>query len=149
MELELPSGKNADIKLAPFSEAIALKNSIASELSRTNMNFNIDVKKLKKLDFTKDMDVMEAIAPFMSALAGPFLAVESSPSVNAALMKCLARCTYDGEKITEKTFEDEGARGDYYPLIVACAKANILPFFKSLPSMLKPLAAEKSFPSQK
>lgn len=58
------------------------------------------------------------------------LAADSSPEVHDALFNCLARCTYNSEKITIDTFNDIKAREDYYDIIAELLTVNIWPFFK-------------------
>ncbi len=135
MEFLAPSGAKVVIGLAPFQDAIALKNAMAKELALTGMDL--------KVEGLKDFDV--------AVLLPALLAMDSSPVVYAAMFKCLARCSYNGDKITETTFEPAEARGDYYDIIIACAKENLSPFFKGLASKLKPFMArpEKQPEAQK
>ncbi len=124
-EFTASSGAKVVIGMAPFADAMALKNCIARELAGTN--FNIDLAKLKDFD--------------VSLFAPAILTIDSSDAVYAALFKCLARCSYNGDKITEKTFEAEGARGDYYDIALASIKENLSPFFKNLASKFAGLLA--------
>lgn len=60
--------------------------------------------------------------------------VDLEPKVEVALWPCLLQCTYGGQKITQKTFESEEAREDYYPVLNACVVENLRPFMKGLAS---------------
>lgn len=120
------SGAALVVNSAPFKDAMALKNAIARELSTSGM----------ALDLKADI----------SALSSVVLAVDSSDAVYKALLPCLIRCTYNGLKITEATFEDDKAREDYYEIIIECLKVNLSPFFKGLASRLKTL--ENIFPAK-
>ena len=60
--------------------------------------------------------------------------VDTDPAVFDALWPCLLQCTYGGHKITQKTFESEEAREDYYPVLNACVVENLRPFMKGLAS---------------
>ncbi|MGH9864499.1 MAG: phage tail assembly chaperone [Candidatus Acidiferrales bacterium] len=111
-----PSGAKVKIGMAPFADAMALKNAVARELAASGV----------KADAIDDL----------SGLLPALLAIDCSPAVYAAIFKCLVRCSYNGQKITENTFEDAEARGDYYDIIIACAKENLSPFFKNLASRL-------------
>ncbi len=114
------------INPAPFKDAIALKNSIEREIKLGGIN--TDTFKGKTIEETLRMD----LAPFINILA----AIDSSSEVNAAIMTCLERCTYNGEKITENTFNDVKAWEDYYPIVIDCLKVNLTPFLKGLASYL-------------
>lgn len=124
-EITVPSGAKVVINPADFRASIALKNALQRELAKSNttlkMNLNSDALELGRL----------------------IMLVDSSPEVNALLWPCLARCTYNDEKITEKTFEPVEARQDYYDIVLECGRVNLSPFFESALSKLKtsPLAA--------
>lgn len=122
------------VNVAPWQDAMALKNAVISELSRTELALDFDAKALK------DMDV--------GGLVKAAMTLDSAPSVYKALLSCLVRCTYNGEKITEATFEDEAARFDYYEVVFACMKANISPFFQSLLLQLKTMFSRSGADSQ-
>ena len=69
-----------------------------------------------------------------------FIEFDTSPEIYAVLWKCLARCTYNGERITKSVFEKEEARADFYEIMMACILKNIRPFIKSLISLFKSLS---------
>lgn len=58
-------------------------------------------------------------------------AIEGNAVVKKALFKCLARCTYNGNKITAEIFEDVAARQDYNEIVRGCIEVNQSPFPKS------------------
>jgi hypothetical protein len=64
---------------------------------------------------------------------------DTDRGVLAALWHCLARCTYNNNKITPEIFEATAAREDYYPILSACVKENLTPFLRGLASV-SPLA---------
>lgn len=120
---------NVVINSAPFIEAVALKSAISRTLAK-DAKFDIDLKSLKAKS-AKGIDI--DFNKFLSA----GLSIDGSPEVNAALFVCLARCTYNDVKITEKMFDTtETAQEDYYEILLACAKVNLTPFFKGLVSRL-------------
>lgn len=131
-EISVPSGTIVKISEAPWADAMALKNAIGLELAKGNIDIS--------LDFQKDMDVGQLIK--LVAL------LDSSQNVQNALMKCLARCTYDGQAINSATFEPVGARQDYYDIVVECLKENLSPFFKSLLSRLQPFMQSSKTPAE-
>lgn len=124
MEFTAQSGAKVRINPADFRDAMALKSAIAKEISKSDFDLSAGslTDKIDIADFAK-------IA----------LAVDSSDAVYDCVFKCLVRCTYDGQKITEATFEDVNSRQDYYEIVIACLKENLLPFFGGLVSKLKPL----------
>ncbi len=123
-EITLPSGAIAKIDAAPWDDAIALKAAIARELSGADLS-------ALKFDPNAEVDVGQ-----FAKLA---LLVDSSKPVMDAIFKCLARCTYDGQRITKETFERVEARKDFYDVAFACLQENIGPFFENLLSKLRPL----------
>lgn len=113
------SGAKVVISQASFSEAMALKNAVALEISKSGIALD-----LKGGLSQSDIDVAEILKVFFQ--------IDSSPAVYATLFQCLGRCTYNGEKITMETFEDAAARNDYYEIVIACAKEALTPFFSGL-----------------
>lgn len=128
-EFTAQSGAKVKIYAADFKDAIALKSAIAKELSKADFDLN-----LKSLQDEIDLGNFAKIA----------LAVDSSPVVYKHLFDCLVRCTYNGQKITEETFEEVSAREDYYEVVIACLKENLSPFFKGLISKLSPFLDKAS-----
>ncbi len=106
-------GNNAKVILnaAPFMDAVKLKSVVQRALMGQGLNFS-DLKEEKILDIV--------------------LALDSSEEVYDALFKCLVKSSYNGIKITPETFENEGARGDFYEVAFYCLKVNLYPFFKNL-----------------
>lgn len=127
MEFTTNNGIKVKINPADFKDAIALKSAFAKEVA--SANFELDFKSL-----SENIDLAEIVK-----LAA---AVDSSELVQEKIFKCLARCTYDGQRITEATFEDMAAREDYYQIVIECLKVNLSPFFKGLISKLSPLMAK-------
>lgn len=123
-EFTATSGAKVKINPADFKSAMALKSAIAKEMSKSEF-------EISGFDMQKDINIAD--------FAKMALAVDSSPAVYKALFDCLVRCTYDGQKITEAIFEEVDARQDYYEIVIACLKENLLPFFNGLVSKLKPL----------
>jgi len=130
MEFLAPSGKKVVINAAPFRDVMALKQAIASEIA--NSKFKIDLDFSGQAASFKDMDF--DVAEIVKLLA----LVDSSDAVYGKMLSCLVRCTHNGEKITENTFEPEDFRQDYYEIVLACLKVNLGPFFKGLLSKFAP-----------
>jgi hypothetical protein len=111
-EVKLPSGAILSIGLAPFKDGRALYQAVFDEM------------KFLKLDPSVEID-----ANFYKDL---FCMVTSSKKIEVALWKCMEKSLYNRNRITEDTFEPEGARDDYMTLCYEIAKENIFPFAKSL-----------------
>lgn len=128
-EFTTKTGATVVINPAPFDDAIDLKSAIQRELAKTQLKFDMSM--------LKDVDAEVDVAPLINAA----MTVDSSKEVNAALFKCLGRCTYNSQKIVKATFEPVEARSDYYEVIGACMKENVGPFFSGLASLLGGLMA--------
>lgn len=125
--ITVPSGANVEIGIAGFQEVMSLKAAIAKELAKSGFKFDLTGISNKKVE---DIDI--DVGQIISAA----LLVDSSPEVNNAMLKCFARCTYNGEKIIAATFEPEAPRQDYYAIWGACLEANLRPFLSGLVSLL-------------
>ena len=127
-EIVVSSGATVKINPAPWGDTMALKAAIGKELAGSDLKaFKMDMSvKLTEQDFN------------LADLAQVALSIDSSPAVYKALFACLGRCTYNGQRITEQTFEDENARQDYYEIVIECLRVNLSPFFKGLLSKLSP-----------
>lgn len=110
--MTLPSGAKLEITDAPFLEARALYQAVAEELKGVKVNPQDEVD----VNLFKDM----------------FCLAISSKKIEAALSACMRRATYDGQRITDDTWEPVAARGDYLTACMEVASVNIQPFMKSL-----------------
>ena len=119
------SGAKVVVNIAPWGDALALKNSVMRELKA------IDLEKL--LDAKEDFSI--------SKLLTLAVGIDSSEEVQGNVMRCLQRSSYAGEKITDATFESEKAREDYYEVVIKCLEVNLSPFFKGLASRLNGIAS--------
>lgn len=125
---KLPSGAELAFNPAPFSDAKALYQAILDEL-RAVAFIGLDLDDLEKevpTDLIKNL----------------FCAGFASKKIEAALWECFKRARYNGQKITEDTFEPINAREDYSVVCVEVARENIAPFAKSLMSGYGPLLSE-------
>lgn len=109
-EVTLASGNVLQVNAAPFADAKALYQTVLRELTVLRINGE------------------NAKEVFKNALCLGF----SSPEIEAALAKCMARCTYATLKIDGQTFEPVERRGDYMKVCVEVARENIDPFLTSL-----------------
>lgn len=118
MKKELPSGAVLEITLAPFADA--------------NKLFKIVGKEFKQIGIKPDQELLDA-----NFLKDCFCTLISSDEVIAAIMVCAKRCTYNGLKITEETFEPAEARGDYIVALTLIAQENVIPFMSGLYAQYK------------
>jgi hypothetical protein len=114
MDFKTQSGAAVVLPSAPWRDAVALKNAIHKEMAQSNIaiDLNADISVVVKFVFQ----------------------VDSSESIYDAIMKCLAKGTYNTVKISEATFEDEKAREDWYDILEGCLKVNYFPFVVGLRS---------------
>lgn len=110
--VSLPTGKELDITVSPFSISKALYQAVCEEVK----NLKLDPEAEIDANFWKDI--------FCSGL--------SSKKIDLALDECMKRCTYGGLKIDKDTFEPVESREDYLLVCFEVAKDNITPFTKSL-----------------
>lgn len=119
--ITLKSGNLLAIGLAPFSVANKLLKTVAREL--TSVSFDLDLG---------NVDLAHISPKDINTLKNAAFQLLQSDVVEAAVLGCMERCLYNGQKITAKTFEDENARADYLPVAWEVMKANLTPFFKNL-----------------
>ncbi len=87
-------------------------------------------KEVKGIEITKGQDAINVIKNMVAS-------VILSDEIDSALKPCLDRSTYNNKRITQETFEDEIARGDYLMVLKEVLEYNLTPFFSNLLSMLK------------
>lgn len=121
IELKTQSGATVNINVAPFEDALTLNNLVTPYLATVGVvadaNANIRMEDLMKV----------------------MVSAATDAGIQAQMMKCLARCTYNGQKITSATFEAAETRGDFYEVAMACVKENISPFVNGLFSQFSAL----------
>lgn len=112
-EVKLPSGAVLKVNLAPFPESKALYKAVIAE-----------VKGIQLLSSAEMANVYKDL----------FCAGMSSDKIEACLMKCLLRCTYNDHQIKDLDllFEPLQAREDYLHVCLEVAIENLLPFGKDL-----------------
>jgi len=111
LEHKLPSGAKLKIQIAPFADAKNLYQAILREAYGVQFSMKAEMTSL-----LKDL----------------FCVGFASQHIEACLWECFKRCTIDGLKIDKDTFEPVDRRDDYMKVCIEVAKANILPFVKSL-----------------
>lgn len=122
----LPSGKELRMSMAPFADAHKLLKAVSKEAETI------------KLDLT-DID---PIKNFIARMIW-------SDDIERALRPCLERCNYDKQQISDASFEDEKARGDYLAIKKEVLVYNLTPFIGSLSSLFSDIKKQVQGPAQK
>ncbi len=113
----LPSRAELEIQLAPLAVSKALYMALLEAMIPLKMNGS------EEFDANLIKDVV------CSSL--------SSKAIDACVDACMNRCLYNGEKITDQTFEPAEARQDYLLARYEVAYDNVLPFLSGLLSKYK------------
>lgn len=117
-KVSLPSGAELEMTLAPFLEGEKLFSATAECLKKVTLDGNIDIQ-----DFTAGFN----------SLKDAFLSCATSKEMKDAILGCLKRCTYNGQRITSwDIFDDADARQDYLIVCWEVVKFNLTPFTKNL-----------------
>jgi hypothetical protein len=112
-EFELPSGAKLKLNIAPHADAKELYQAVLAEMQSARLKFDFAEEQANLL---KDV------------LCIGF----SSKRIDAAVLQCLKRCTYNDARIDGNTFEPEDARQDYIKVLSLVTWENIAPFMKGL-----------------
>ncbi len=121
--IPLPSGAQLVLGISDVREANELKKAVARELVAVNVNLTtLDIAKLSPDE--------------MNSFKNIFFQILGSDLIEAALWKCISRCTYNQTRITWETFQPENAREDYQNVAWEVMVYNLRPFGKSLLSLL-------------
>ncbi len=124
MKVKLPSGKELSVTPLDWEDAWAISQRVIAVVEK----LEVDLKGIDWKDI-KSQDILN--------FKGPICNVLSSKEVFEASKECFKKCTYDGLRIDNVTFNDPKARGD---MLVACfhaLKENCAPFFGGLLSSLQ------------
>jgi len=124
-EVKTPSGAIANVMEAGFIEAMKLNNAVLSAFAQHGLK-EMDI--VKALTSARDGSILDNTVDLNALLMG-VAGVIANENVHAALWPCLAKCTYEREKITLATFEPANKRGDFYSVALECVKVNLLPFW--------------------
>lgn len=118
----MPSGATLRVTAAPFADSKRLYQAVLEEMRTMNLAPDRDIET----ELLREM----------------FLVGFSSKKIDSTLSVCLARSLYNGIRIGEDTFEDERTREDYLIVCWEVAYANLSPFMKTLPLLLKSAIAQ-------
>ena len=128
-KVSLPSGAELEMTLAPFLEGERLLSAVSECVKDVKIDGNAEVE-----DFTSNINGIKDI--FINCL--------TSQKVKDAILACLKRCTYNGQRITSwDIFDDANAREDYFSVCWEVVKFNLTPFMKNLISKLSAITQKK------
>lgn len=115
---ELPSGAELEITPLDFGEAFAVFQQVAKIIGLLEVD-------LSGIDIGKDF-LAQDIVKFKRPLAQ----VLSNAELEKAGKQCLKKCTYNGLKVTDATWNDLEARKDYLFALFFALKENCGPFLE-------------------
>lgn len=128
MEKMLESGARLVVSDARFQDADALFKALA--------------KNVRHMTLTPDLLKMD-----VAVLQGPIIDAATSDEVSDKLFKCLALCTYEGQRVSRELFDDpklgRQARADYFQIAWEVIRFNCGPFLERIPMWLKALRPTK------
>lgn len=117
--ITLKSGRLLEIQLPSFTDASRLYKVLAAELIKVDLSFKLG-------------DLKSFVSRDIGSLKNVFCQILSSESIEAAVFKCAAGCTLDGERIVRDSFEKAEHRRDWFPVAQEVAKHALAPFFADL-----------------
>ena len=118
MEYELPSGSKLDVTPLDFGEAFAVFQQVAKIIGLLELD-------LAGIDVGKDF-----LAQDLVKFKRPLAQVLSNHELEKAGKQCLKKCTYNGLKVTDSTWNDIDARKDYLFAMFFALKDNCGPFLE-------------------
>jgi hypothetical protein len=127
MKYTLPSGAEFEVTLLDFEPAF----DISQTVSRFVGLLEVDLKALE-IEKWKSFSDIE-----VDAIKRPLSQILSNAELRKAGDRCLVKCTYNGQKVTTKTWEPAEARQDYLIAMFYALKENVAPFFVGAFSFLK------------
>jgi hypothetical protein len=127
MKYELPSGADFEVTVLDFEPAFEISQTVSRFIGLLEVDLKgLDVDKWKGIS---DIDI--------AAIKRPLSQVLSNAEIRKAGDKCLVKCTYNGQRVTAKTWEPIEARKDYLYAMFHALKDNVTPFFEGAFSSLK------------
>lgn len=141
----LPSGAKLAMQPAQWQIVGTLRRTLANQLKAVKLEFSPSlVQGFMAVAVNKDLAGPAKTAALLTALGvedvdtvkNTIFQLIGSEGLEAAMFDCMNSCTYNGARITQETFEPEGAREDFYPIVWEVLKLNLRPFFKGLASTL-------------
>jgi hypothetical protein len=124
---KLPSGAELEVTPLDFEPAFEISQVVTRFIGLLDVDLTgMDPKQWNSI---ADID--------LAAIKRPLSQVLSNSDLRKAGDKCLVKCTYNGQKVTTKTWEPVEARQDYLYAIFFAMKENVMPFFEGAFSSLK------------
>lgn len=123
-KIKLQSGATLEMTMLSFKEGRNLFSVISKELMKVNM----DLGDINISDITgSNMD-----SNFLNTFKNSILTLVTSELLEDALQNSFGRCIYNNKKIDEDTFEDIGARSDYFAVCWEIIRFNLTPFLPKI-----------------
>ena len=138
----LDSNAVLEVTLAPFAIGHKLWKAVAKEVETVDVSLGSKVASLQSVFDAEVTDQM------LNTIKNIISRVLSSEKIEEVLWQCMERATYNGVKITQDTFEDVKARGDYLIVAKEVLWFNLVPFVRNLGSLFQELKA-KNISTQK
>lgn len=127
MKYILPSGAELEVTLLDFEPAFEISQAVTRFVGLLDVDLkSLEVEKWKTVS---DIDV--------NAIKRPLSQILSNSDLTKAANKCLVKCTYNNQRISEKTWNAPEARKDYFHAMFYALKDNIYPFFEGVFSSSK------------
>lgn len=127
----LDSGNILEVTLAPFEIGHRLLKSVTKELESVKIGLGIKGKNLQDLF---EMDINDEA---INTIKNIITRLISSDIVEESLWACMERATYNNQKISRDTFENEKAREDFLVVAKEVLWFNLTPFLKHLGSLFQ------------
>lgn len=144
------SGAELVIQVADYESGMALHDAFLAKLSTLKADINFSAfSNVKSLTELKELDVGLILNLGVREILPALASFAADKNIREAAFVCLARATYNGQRITPALFNDVEARKDFYEIILECLKVNVLPFAGTLVSLLSTLQPPKITATQK
>lgn len=129
MEKILDSGARLIITLADFEICDRLLIAVTKELEGVGINLGLKSGGLAEF-LNMDLDKDAAL----NTLKNVIMRLASSTLIRPVLWECMGRVVYNGQKVTQKTFEGKKERGDWPIVAKEVLVQNLIPFFPQVSS---------------
>ncbi len=127
-KFQLKSGKMIEFSLAPIDKALMLYRAVVSECRGAGLD----------LEITAEMTIADLLLKNTEIL----LKVFGSELVMEAVKECCDKVLYNGQRFDMDLFEDEGARADFFGVMILVALENLIPFFPEARIISSPILSQ-------
>lgn len=129
-----PSGARVQITLSDYSTSYDLLKAVLKAVRQGGVASKVpDNVQLSDLGKFSELDIRD-----LGGFADAVIDVITSKEVEELVFRCMARATYDDQRITgPQFFDEEKRRGDFLWVAYEVIKVNLGPFGSHLQSGLK------------